>query len=81
MGRIELKLVLQNVAVALAAQIEISMIGEIQDGVFVGGGMIFDDQRISIPRQSEGHCGVHRTGKSLVAVGADQGELDRLAML
>src|ERR1700730_1458935 len=69
----------ENVALPLARQIEIGMVGQVEDGVFIGGRRIFDSQ--SIPLQDVPHGRGERTGKTLLAILAHICELDSIRYL
>ena len=74
------QLVGENVAVTLAGEIEVGVIGEIDDGFFVGGGGIIDVQSVGVrPRVGDGDFQV--AGKTFLAVFAEVGKFERLATL
>lgn len=63
----------QNVSVALSGEIEIGMIGQVENGVFIGDGRVIYFQRSGIEGVS--HCSRERAGKALIAVFADISQL------
>jgi hypothetical protein len=62
---------------ALAGQVEIGVVGQVDHGRGAGGGAVVDAQ--PPVREAVAHRGPQRPGEALVAVGADQGELDAAA--
>ena len=71
--------VVENVSLPFACQVEIAVIGQIQHRVFIGGGEVLDLQRMRF----EGVADLRRqrAGKPLIAILADQGELDPVGNL
>src|ERR1700682_5015866 len=69
----------ENVALPLARQIEIGMVGQVDDGIFVGGRRILDAQ--SALTQGVAHGRGERAGKTLLAILAHIGEFDPIRYL
>src|ERR1700722_3544064 len=78
-GSVDLEHGIQNIAVALTLQVEIGMVGEIEDGVFVSGGGIFDLQ--SAAAYGVAHMRGERAGKTLIAIFAHMGEFNTIRNL
>src|SRR5581483_5837147 len=74
MAGVDLDLILQDVAISLAGKIEIRMIGEIYDCVFVGCRRVVDLQFLADQRVTDNRGELPR--KSLIAVGTNQRQLD-----
>src|SRR6202521_4830401 len=66
----------EYVAFPLARQTEIGMVGQVEDGIFIGGRRIFDAQ--SAPTQGVAHGRRERAGKTLLAILAYIGEFDSI---
>src|SRR2546430_7060446 len=69
----------ENIAGALAAEIEIRVVGEIDNGFFVGGRGISDPQCVRI-RQGVDHTHFQISGEAFLAVLAEVGKFQRLAV-
>src|SRR5216684_1115866 len=69
----------ENVAFPLARQIEIGMVGQVEDGIFIGSRRIFDAQ--SAPTQGVAHSRRKHTGKPFLAIFAYIGEFDSIGYL
>src|ERR1700675_2418960 len=69
----------EYVAFPLARQIEIGMVGQVEDGIFIGGRRILDAQ--SAPTQGVAHgCG-ERAGETFLAILAHISEVDFICYL
>jgi len=66
--------VVEDGAAAHAGQIEVGVVGHVDDGWLGGGGAVLDAQRGA--DQCVGDVGGEFTGEAHVSVGADEGELD-----
>src|SRR6266478_7061390 len=69
----------ENVALPLARQVEIGMVGQVEDGIFIGGRRILDAQ--SAPTQGVAHGRGERARKTFLAILAYIGELDSICYL
>src|ERR1700688_1834548 len=69
----------EYVAFPLARQIEIGMVGQVEDGIFIGGRRILDAQ--SAPTQGVAHGRGERAGKTFLAILAYIGEFDSIRYL
>ena len=77
---VDLNLVLQDVALALAGEIEVRVVGEIQHRVFVGGRGVVDLQLVRVG-QRVGHFRGQLARIALLAIRADVGQLQRRRIL
>ena len=66
--------VVENVSVPFAGKVEVAVVGQIQDRVLIGGGEVLDLERMRLQRVADPRG--QRARKALIAIFADQGELD-----
>ena len=66
-----------GVELFVASQVEVAVVGQVEDGVFVGNGIVFNVQAAVIV-QGVGNIDAGLAGETLIAVGADQTEGDGL---
>ena len=64
----------ENVSLPLAGKVEIAVIGQIQDRVLIGSGKILDLERMGFEGVADAR--IQSARKALIAILADQGELD-----
>ena len=69
----------ENVALPLARQIEIGMVGQVEDGIFIGSRRILDAKSARTQRVAHGRG--ERAGKTLLAILAYIGEFDSIRYL
>ena len=71
--------VVQDVAFALPGEVEVGVVGEVDDGGLVGGGGVID---LELVLRGEGvdHFRGQGAGKAFLAILADVGQLERLAV-
>src|SRR5882762_8620563 len=70
----------QNVALTLAGEVEVRMVGEIDDRFLVGGGGIVDSKFVLIGQRVD-HLGRKVSGKTLLAVFAPISQLQSLPVV
>src|SRR4051812_38053288 len=76
LGGIQLQHVAVDVAVALTEQVEVHVVGQVDDGRLAGEGRVVVDPQVVPPVERVGDRGRQLTGESHLAVRADVGERD-----